>query len=118
MSPAPRSGARRSAGRTLHRTLIAAEAVLVLGVIKDWGWRHVMASSISNWGKVALAMLTTIGLFGGFYLIVQRLMLRSVSKTHDVAKGMPVVLPTLIVHAVLIFVLFLLYARMLGIAVF
>jgi hypothetical protein len=58
-------------------------------------------------------MALTIGLFGGFYLILQRFLARGVSKTHQAAAGLPVFWPTLIVHAVLIFVLFLLYARML-----
>lgn len=115
MSPAKK---KQSLGRTLHRALIAAEAVLVLGVVKDWGWRQVMASSLANWAKVVLAMATTIGLFGGFYLVVQRFMTRGVSSTHRAASGLPVVWPTLLVHAVLLFVLFLLHARMLGVSVF
>ncbi len=110
-------GSRGGFGRTLHRSLIAAEAVLVLGVVKDWGWRQVLESSLSNQAKVALAMATTVGLFGGFYLVLQRFMARGVSKTHQAAAGLPIFWPTLIVHLVLLGVLFLLYARMLKLAV-
>jgi len=112
-----RNSARGGSGRTLHRTLIAAEAVLVLGVVKDWGWRHVLDSSLANWGKVALAMLLTIGLFGGFYVVLQRFLARGVSRTHQAAGVLPVFWPTLIVHAALLFVLFLLYARILKLTV-
>lgn len=112
------SRSSRGAGRTLHRTLIAAEAVLVLGVVKDWGWRQVMASSLASWSKVALSMALTVGLFGGFYVVLQRFLARGVSGTHRAAQGMPVVLPTLLVHVALLAVLFLLYARMLGVQVF
>ncbi|MCY2961694.1 MAG: hypothetical protein NTY35_16155 [Planctomycetota bacterium] len=120
MSPArksTRSGSGGGFGRTLHRSLIAAEAVLVLGVVKDWVWRQVVASSFANWTKVAFAMATTVGIFGGLYLVVQRFMARGVSKTHQAASGLPVVVPTFVVHGILLFVLFLLYARMLGITV-
>jgi len=120
LSPARKPARSSSSGgiaRTLHRALIAAEAVLVLGVVKDWGWRQVLASSLANWAKVAIAMATTVGLFGGFYLVVQRFMTKSVSKTHQAASVLPVFLPTLFVHGALLFVLFLLYARMLGLTV-
>ncbi len=99
----------------LHRSLIGAEAVLVLGVAKDWVWRQVMTSALPGWGKVALAMVTTVGLFGGLFLVVRRLAVRGVWKTHHAAQGMPVVLPTLLLHAALLGVLFVLYARILGI---
>jgi len=112
-----RSGGSRGFARSLHRGLIAAESVLVLGVAKDWLWRQVLASSLSNGTKVALAMITTVGIFGGFYLVAQRLMTRSVSKTHQAAGALPVFVPTLLVHVALLFVLFLLYARMLGLHV-
>gem|GEM_PF-1404602 len=112
-----RSGGSRGFVRSMHRGLIAAEAVLVLGVAKDWLWRQVLSSSFSNWTKVGLAMATTVGMFGGFYLVAQRLMARSVSKTHQAAGSLPVFLPTLLVHGALLFVLFLLYARMLGLHV-
>ncbi|MBL8863512.1 MAG: hypothetical protein JNK02_16100 [Planctomycetes bacterium] len=121
MSPArrapPAGSGRRPAGRTLHRALIAAESVLVLGVLKDWVWRQVLASTLPSSGKVALAMLTTIGLFGGFYVLVQRLFARGVSTTHRVAGRLPLLGTTLFVHAALLYVLFLLYARMLGLQV-
>ena len=122
MSPAKKSS-RGTAQRTslrhvMHRTLIGAEAVLVLGVAKDWIWRQVMASTLPGWGKVALSMITTVGLFGGLFLIVRRMAVRGMWKTHHVAQGMPVFLPTLLLHAALLAVLFVLYARILGVRPF
>lgn len=113
MSAARKPSGARSLARTLHRALITAEAVLVLGVAKDWIWRQVLASTLPAWGKVVLAMVTTVGVFGGFYLIAQRLLARGVSSTHKAASGLPVIWPALLVHAVLLYVLYLLYARML-----
>jgi hypothetical protein len=124
MSPARKAasgsggGARRpSLGRTLHRALVTAEAVLVLGVVKDWAWRQVLGSSLPAWGKVVVAMVTTIGIFGSFLVVAQRLLARGVNTTHKAASGLLVVWPALLVHAALLFVLFLLYARMLGLTV-
>ncbi len=102
----------------LHRGLIAAEAILLLGVAKDWIWRQVLASALPNWGKVVIAMATTVGILGGFYLVLQRFLARSMSKTHQVASGLPVFWPTLLLHVALLAVLFVLYARILGVTVF
>lgn len=117
MSPAKRSGSRGTL-RSLHRALIAAEAILVLGVAKDWVWRQVLASSLANWGKVVLAMITTVGILGGFYLVLQRILTSSMSKSHQVAASLPLLWPTVLLHAALLGVLFVLYARMLGVTVF
>jgi hypothetical protein len=122
LSPARKGGSSRSGarglGRSLHRALIAAEALLVLGVVRDWAWRQVLASSFASWAKVALAMVLTVGLFGGFFLVAERLLMSGVSKTHQAAASLPVVLPTLLMHAALLGVLFVLWARMLGVTVF
>jgi len=122
LSPSRKGGSSRSGarglGRSLHRALIAAEALLVLGVVRDWVWRQVLASSFANWTKVVIAMVITVGLLGGFFLLAQRLLARGVSKTHQAAAGLPFALPTLLLHAALLAVLFVLYARMLGVTVF
>jgi hypothetical protein len=115
------SAARKPKGpglrQRLHRGLIAVEAVLVIGVLKDWIWRQVRVSDLPSWDKVLFAMATTVGLFGGLFLALQGWAARGVSKTHQAARGLPVALPTLLIHAALLFVLFLLYAWMLGIRV-
>src|SRR5438552_10097783 len=107
-------------GRSLfsHRGLIAIEAMLVLGVVKDAVFERVRTSGLPNYGKVLVIMAATVGLFGGLFFVIERLTTRGVANTHHVLKKMPVVLPTLVIHMVLLFLLFLLYARMLKIKVF
>jgi hypothetical protein len=123
---AARSGSRASAGKSKgplarvfsHRGLIAIEAMLLMGVLKDWIFGELRASSFPNYAKVLLVMATTIGMFGGLFFVVQRLTARGVAHTHGLAKRMPVAVPVSAVHAALLFVLFLLYARMLHLTVF
>ena len=101
-----------------HRGLIAAESVLVLGILKDWIFGFFVHSDLPNYGKVILIMAASVGLFGGLLLVVSKLMTKGVAGSHKVAQQMPILLPTVAVHAALLFVLFLLYARMLKLAVF
>jgi hypothetical protein len=126
MSPA-RSGSASSKGAGgkgplarvfSHRGLIAIEAMLLMGVLKDWIFGELRTSSFPNYAKVLLVMGTTVGMFGGLFFLVQRLTARGVAHTHGLAKRMPVAVPVSAVHAVLLFVLFLLYARMLRLTVF
>ncbi|MDZ4772619.1 MAG: hypothetical protein SGI72_05735 [Planctomycetota bacterium] len=118
MARSSTSGRSKSGGFISHRVLIAVEALLFLGVAKDWVFALLLRSSLPNWGKVALVMATTIGLFGGFFLVVGRLMSRTVKTTHKAAERLPFALPTLAIHGLLLFVLFLLYASMLKLSVF
>jgi hypothetical protein len=101
-----------------HRGLIAVEALLLMGVLKDWIFDQLRASSFPNYVKVLLVMGTTVGLFGGLFFFIQRLTARGVAHTHGLAKHMPIALPVTAVHALLLFLLFLLYARMLHLSVF
>ncbi len=125
MSPARSSNGNRSAGGKgplarifSHRGLIAIEALLLMGVLKDWVFDELRKSSFPNYAKVLLVMATTIGIFGGLFFLVQRLTARGVAHTHGLAKSMPIAIPISAVHAALLFVLFLLYARMLHLTVF
>ncbi|MBL8860194.1 MAG: hypothetical protein JNL28_16915 [Planctomycetes bacterium] len=101
-----------------HRGLIAAEAVLVLGILKDWIFGFFVHSTLPNYGKVLLVMAATVGLFGGLLVVVTKLMHKGMAGSHKVAQRMPIILPTVFIHAALLFVLFLLYARMLELVVF
>lgn len=120
-APKKSGGGQKSGGaRSIfsHRGLIAIEAMLVLGVVKDVIFERVRTSDLPNYGKVLVIMAATVGLFGGLFFVIERLTARGVANTHQVLKRMPVVLPTLVIHVVLLFLLFLLYARMLKIKVF
>lgn len=117
--PASRSSKKpRASGLFSHRGLVAIEALLFLGVAKDWIFVRLLRSSFPNWGKVLLVMATTVGLFGGLFLVFERLMQRGVKGTHRAAGRLPIALPTAAIHGLLLFVLFLLYASMLKLRVF
>jgi hypothetical protein len=100
-----------------HRGLIAVEALLLMGVLKDWIFEQLRTSTFPNYTKVLLVMATTVGLFGGLFFFLQRLLARGVAHTHGLARQMPIAVPVAAVHALLLFVLFLLYARMLHLSV-
>jgi hypothetical protein len=115
---APRRSGKKGGSFLSHRHLIAIEAMLVLGVIKDVIFDLVKKSGYPNYFKVLLIMAATVGLFGGLFFVIEKLTARGVAGTHQALKQLPVVLPTLIVHVVLLFLLFLLYARMQNLKVF
>jgi hypothetical protein len=97
--------------------LIAAEAVLLIGLAKTLLEARVLAMQLPNWGKVLFVMVVTLGVLGGLLLIVQKLTMRGMAKTHAVLKAaMPV--PYVLVHAAIFAGLFLLYAHYLGLRVF
>jgi hypothetical protein len=100
-----------------HRSLIATEAVLLVGLAKDWITGAVHASSLPDYGKVLFVMGATIGILGGLYFTLEKLLARGVAGTHATLKSLPLPLPALAFHAVALFVLFLLYARELGLSV-
>jgi hypothetical protein len=101
-----------------HRNLIAMEAMLLMGVIKDVIFETVRTSSHANWLKVVFVMAATIGLFGGLFFVIEKVTARGVNQTHQALKRLPFAMPTLVVHVALLFLLFWLYARMLKLNVF
>lgn len=94
-----------------HRRWIAIEAVLVVGLLKDWLAGQVVASGLPGAGKVLFVMAVTVGVLGGLYFFVERLTAKSVARTHAAARGFPVALPVVLVHAAILGALFLMYAR-------
>jgi hypothetical protein len=113
------TGARRRGGGGVrwlrHRSLVATEAVLLAGLCKDWVTGAVERSDLANWGKVVFVMGATVGLFGGLFLALQRVLQRGVLKTHSAIGGLPV--PSLAAHALVLLALFFLYAHHLGLSV-
>lgn len=100
-----------------HRRWIAVEAVLVVGLLKDWLSGRVMASSLPGAGKVLFVMAVTLGVLGGLYLVVEQLTAKSVARTHSAARGLPIGMPSVLVHAAILAILFLVYARTLRVDV-
>lgn len=100
-----------------HRGLVAAEAVLVVGILRDHLARAIKTSSFGNDVKVLLIMAMTVGVFGGLFVFVERFTARTVAGTHKAVRSLTRVMPYWAVHAGILFVLFLLYANMLGLRV-
>jgi hypothetical protein len=92
-----------------HRTLMAAEAVLAVGLLRGLMERWVRASELPNYGKVLFIMAGTLGLFGGLYWLIDSLTSVGIKHTHALLKTFS--LPRIVVHAAAFAVLVLLYAK-------
>lgn len=91
-----------------HRTLMAAEAVLVVGLLKGLMETWVKAADLPNWGKVVFIMAGTLGLLGGLYWVIESITTAGVARTHAMLSGFS--LPHLSVHGLVFVVLFFLYS--------
>lgn len=99
------------------RDWIAAEAVLLVGVIKDVISDRVRTASIPGYAKVLFMMAATLGLLGGMYFVLERLLAHTVARTHGAARTLSLGAPGWLFHLALILVLFFVYAHMLGVRV-
>ena len=88
-----------------HRFLVRLEAILVVGVLQEFGSRFVQGSSLPNWGKVLFIMGMTIGLLSGLILLSQGLVGKVLGKAHDALPA-----PSLLLHLGAFAGLFILYA--------
>lgn len=122
--PQRRAGpAKRRAGlgpRWLrHGSLVATEAVLIAALVKDWVNAAVLRSGgMPGWGKVLFVMGATVGILGGLYFGIERLLARGVARTHSAFGVLPLPIPGLLAHLVVLAVLFLVYANHLGVRIF
>lgn len=111
--PARRSAPHR---RLLsHRNLLAVEALLGIALLKGWIEQAIRGSTLPDPGKILFVMASTVGLLGGLYWVVEALTARSVEGAH---AAMRLFFPRLAIHAVVLFMLYLLYASRLGLAPF
>ncbi len=89
-----------------HRFLVRLEAILVVGVLQEFGSRLVQGSAqLPNWGKVLFIMGMTIGLLSGLILLSQGLVGKVLGKAHDALPA-----PSLLLHLAAFAGLFILYA--------
>lgn len=122
MSPAqePRKRAFRSSRRPrwlTHRGLVAVEALLFCGILKDLLVGMVKDSSLAPHWKVLFVMAVTVGFFGGLFFFVERFTARTVAGGHRLARGLPLVLPYWIAHVAILLALYFAYANHLDIRV-
>lgn len=92
-----------------HRTLMAAEAVLVVGLLKGVMETWVKAADLPNYGKVLFIMAGTLGLLGGLYWLLGSITSAGVKQTHALLRSFS--LPQLFVHAFVFVVLVVVYAE-------
>jgi hypothetical protein len=100
-----------------QRDVVAAEAVLLVGVLKDVVMERVRVSAFPDWGKVVFLMAVTLGMLGGLFLFLERWLARGVRSTTGVANALPVPASVWLVHAAVLAALFFAYAHMLGVRV-
>ncbi len=122
MATSGSQGTRKRGGSRLprwlsHRGLVAAEALLFVGILRDVLSHWIKEAQAPNYAKVLVVMAMTVGIFGGLFLFVEQIIARTVAGTHRAVRTMTGVLPYWAVHAGILFVLFLLYAHMLGLKV-
>ncbi len=119
MAEKARRSSRSSTGGFLsHRRLVAIEALLLASWGKTQATDAILASGMENWVKVLVVMGMTIGLFGGVLLFLESLAKSGVQHGHSFVKGFTGSGSALLVHAVVLLLLFLLYAHMLRVSVF
>ena len=119
MSPAnePKKRSSRRPRWLTHRGLVAVEALLFCGILKDGLGNLVKSSSFAPHWKVLFVMGLTVGLFGGLFFFVERLTARTVAGGHKLARNLPLVIPTWVAHAAVLVALFFIYANHLNIRV-
>ena len=103
-----------------HRNLIAAEALLLVGLAKDFISDFIKsqpASTLPNWGKVLFVMAATMGVLGVFFAVLEKVTKGGVAKTHEVVKALPLPAPMLAIHGAVLVGLFYLYAHLLRLPV-
>ena len=88
-----------------HRALLGGEAVLLVGVLQEFGGRFVQGSTLPNWGKVLFIMIMTLGLLGGLILLLRGLVGKALGKAHDSTP-----IPGFLMHLGAFAGLFFLYA--------
>jgi hypothetical protein len=107
----------KSRGVSLNTRLVAVEALLVAAWLKSLLTDAIVGSGMQSWIKVLVVMGMTIGLLGGLLLWLESLTREGVKHSHKFVRGMTGGIPTFWIHCGLLFLLFLLYARMLHLKV-
>ncbi len=104
----------KARGVSLSTRLVAVEALLVAAWLKSLLTDAIVGSGMQSWIKVVVVMGMTIGLLGGVLIWLESLTRESVKSSHKLMRG---IAPGFWIHGGLLFLLFLLYARMLHLKV-
>lgn len=93
-----------------HRSLVTAEAVLLVGVLQQLLSQWLATQVMPNAARVALTMAMVLGLLGSIVVVVRVIAMKGVHHTHAVAKALPIPAATWLAHAAAFAALYLLYA--------
>ena len=93
-----------------HRALLTGEVILLVGVVQELIQRQVTHLAWPHYGKVLWIMGCTLGVLGILLLVIRTVVKRSLLKTHEVVRAIPVPTPLILVHALFYVGLFYLYA--------
>ncbi len=108
-----RARSNKSQGWLSHRRLVLIEALLLVGALEFELENRVLASDYADELKVVFSMLLVLGFFGSLLFFVERLARTGVGKTHQTIRYLPIPTPRILTHGVVLFGLFLAYARVL-----
>ncbi len=97
-----------------HRRLIVLEALLLVGVLEMAAEDRIVASGFPDELKVVFVMLLVLGFFGSLLIVVERAAKSGLGTTHRTIQSLPIPTPRIFIHALLLFGLFLAYARVLN----
>lgn len=112
-TPKTSSGKRRlRAPKFLrHRSLVAAEALALAGAAKYELTLWVKGlPDLPNYAKVLFLLAATVGIFGVLFVALERFLAKSVERSHEVVKALPLPAPVLLFHLGVWVALFYLYA--------
>jgi len=108
------AGMAKKSGRSgpwiKQRSLITAEAVLLVGVLQQLLSQELARIVMPDALRILMIMALVLGVIGGVVVLVRSLISSTVAHTHTVAKALPLPMATWIAHLAAFGGLFLLYA--------
>jgi len=108
------AGMAKKAARTgpwiKQRTLITAEAVLLVGVLQQLLSQQLAKIVMPDALRILMTMALVLGMIGGLIVLLRSLISTTVAHTHTVAQALPLPMATWLAHLAALSGLFLLYA--------
>jgi hypothetical protein len=93
------------------RKLVLLETVLLVGLVEEMAEDGVLAWDILHpLVRVLLAIGLVVGAFGGMVLVFEQYVHRGIERTHDVVRRLPIPVPMIGIHVLVLLGIFLGYA--------
>lgn len=97
-----------------HRRLVVLEALLLVGVLEMAAEDRIVASDFPDELKIAFVMLLVLGFFGSFLVVLERVARSGLGTTHRTIRSLPIPMPRIFIHVLVLLGLFLAYAGVLN----